>query len=256
MPFATCAALAACASGRGSPGDLPQPDAARQPDAREADASSVQADAPPEGCAIAAGLTPTLDGTDDMAEYPAAQQVTPGAMLGTDVAAIAWDDAKLYVTVASTAFEQAYEPLHIYVEAGTTLGAATPANGKEYGGLVPALPFSPTHLIAVRRVSDSGTGGYNGVFVPGDGWTARTLDLDASTFASADLHTLSVSVPWSALGTCPTHTRLALHVVHGAVANEWKDLVPGTHTPWLAPGGGFYEIDLTAPPAVSGWSLR
>ena len=110
--------------------------------------------------------------------------------------------------------------------------------------------------VHVRRVSDAGPGAYNGVFVPSDGWTTRTLALDDATFASADQRTLSVSVQWSALGGCPTSLRLALHVVHGALANEWKDLVPTTHTPWQMPGGGYYEIDLTASPAVSGWSLR
>ncbi len=247
LPFATCLA-AACASGHGAPADLGPADAA-QPDV---DAAPVISPDAAEGCAIAAGLTPALDGTDDLAQYPAAQLLTPGATLGADQAAIAWDRSNLYVTVTSSAFDQPYEPLHIYLETGTSLPAAAPASGKEYGGLTPALPFSPTHLVAVRRLS----GAYNGVFVPGDAYAVQTLGLDASTFVSSDQHTISVSVPWTALGTCPTHARMALHVVHGVTANEWKDLVPGTHTPWLAPGGGYYEIDLTVPPAVSGWALR
>jgi hypothetical protein len=209
------------------------------------------------GCAISEGITPALDGSDDLAAYPAAQHLSPGAMLGTDGAAIAWDATNLYATVTSTAFTNAYEPLHIYIEAATSsLGTAAPATGKEYSGLTPQLPFSATHLIAVRRVSDSGSGAYDGVFVPGDGWMTRAVALDSATLVSADQKTMSVTVPWTALGNCPTALRLAVHVVHGASANEWKDLVPSTHTPWQSPGGGFYEIDLSGAPAVTSWQLR
>ena len=62
------------------------------------------------------------------------------------------------ITVGSIAFGSAYEPLHIYVETGAQLASSTAAQGKEYSGLTPALPFSPTHLIAARRISDAGTG--------------------------------------------------------------------------------------------------
>ncbi len=251
LPFAT----GGCAIGRRLTGD----DEGEPPaDASEPDtALPVEPDAAVAACAIAAGLSPALDGVDDIAKYPAAQQVTPGAMLGTDAAALAWDRDQLYVTVTSSAFTGAYEPLHVYVETAQTLSAPTSGAGREYGGLTPALPFTPTHVIAVRRVSDSGTGGpYDGVYTPDDGWMNRAFALDPTTFSSADQKTLSVRVPWSALGGCPSAMRLALHVVHGQVANEWKDLVPSTHTPWQSPGGGYYEIDLTGELAVSAWTLR
>ena len=248
LPFATLG----CARGAADRSDS-EPDAAAAADAA-IDGTKVTADAAVDaGCPISAGLTPTLDGTDDLAEYPTPQRLTPGATLGSDVAAIAWNPSHLFVTVSSTAFVAPYEPLHVYLQA-TTAGAATPSSGKEYGGLVPALPFGATHLIAVRRISDAGTGGYNGMFVASDGWATRSTALDA--IASADQRTLSVAVPWSLVEPCPTALRLALHVVHGQSSNEWKDLVPTTHAPWLATGGGFYEIDLTASPAVSSWTLR
>ncbi len=220
---------------------------------------ALQPDAAP--CAIAQGQTPTLDGTGDYSEYLASQHLAVGAPQGsTDVAAITWDPSHLYVTMTSDAFGGAFEPLHIYVEArATTLPAAVASTGKEYGGLTPALPFTPTHVIAVRRQTDSGTGGpYDGVYTPAAAWATRSLALEPGThvFASTDLRTLSVRAPWSALGGCPTRLRLAAHVVHNVVANEWKDTVPPSHTPWLAPGGGSYEIDLTASPAVAGWTLR
>ncbi len=78
----------------------------------------------------------------------------------------------------------------------------------------------------------------------------------ADVFVSSDFHQLSVQVPWSALGGCPTSMRLAVHVVNAVAGNEWKDLVPTTHTPWQAPGGGYYEIDLTADPSTANWVLH
>ena len=254
LPFATLG----CAIGRGTPAestsDAAQPDGAAAGDAATQDARTDAAEDAP-GCAIAAGITPVLDGTDDLAAYPSAQQLSPGAMLGSDAAAIAWNGTHLFVTVRSSAFTAPYEPLHVYLETGATLAAATAAPGKEYSNLTAAVPFTPTHLLAARRVSDSGSGAtYNGVFVPGDGWVDHALALDA--VVAADQQTLSLTVPWSALGGCPTVMRLALHVVHAQTANEWKDLVPSSHTPWQMPGGGYYEVDLTGSLAVSAWMLR
>jgi hypothetical protein len=212
----------------------------------------------PAGCSISAGPAVALDGNNDLAKYPAAQQLAPGAMLGTiDAAAITWDANRLYITVASTAFENAFEPLHIYVETDH-LDTPVASSGKEYSGLVPGLPFTATHLIAARQQSDSGTGGpYDGVYVPDATWSTRATPLDASAvFVQADHDAISVQVPWSALGGCPTTIRLALHVVHAVVANEWKDVVPSTHTPWLATGGGYYEIDVTGTQAITSWTLH
>jgi len=252
--FVCSCAMGASSSGTHDDAASHEPDAARAVDAPAHVTLDAALDAP--GCAISDGFTPTLDGTDDLAAYPAAQQLAPGAMLGSDAAAVSWDPTNLYLTVTSQAFTNAYEPLHIYLEATPVLETAAPATGKEYSGLTPQLPFGPTQLVAVRRVSDSGSGAYDGVFVPSDGWTTRTLALESATLVSADQKTISVTVPWTAIGNCPRFLRLALHVVHGVSANEWKDLVPSTHTPWQSPGGGYYEIDLTGAPAVTSWSLR
>lgn len=229
--------------------DGPTRDAPPRPDAAT-DA------APP--CAISAGYTPPLTGIDDIVNYPASQQTAPGAMLGSDNAAISWDPQHLYVTVQSSAFTDAYEPLHIYVEAGSALEAATPSSGKEYSGLTAALPFTPTHLIAARQVDDSGSGPYDGVWLPGSSWSTRATPLAPGTdvLLSSDHTQLSVIVPWAALGGCPTTVRLDVHVVHAVPANEWKDLIPSTHTPWQAPGGGYYEIDLTGSSAIASWTLH
>lgn len=227
-----------------------------RPDATRPDATAVvmpDAAIDAAGCAINQGVTPVLDGADDLDAYPATARLTPAAMLGADGAAIAWDRDRLYITVHSPAFAGAYEPLHVYLEVAPT-SEPVASTGKEYSGLVPKLPFTPTHLIAVRRVSDSGTGPYNGIFVPTNGFQTRAVALDTDTFSSSS--EVSVRVPWSVLGGCPTSLRIALHVVHAVSGNEWKDLVPSTHTPWQMPGGGFYEVDTTAAPDVTNWSLR
>lgn len=208
---------------------------------------------------VGAGDTLVFDGIDDAAAYPASQVMTPGATLQSwDRFALTWDSEFLYVTMVSQAFEDQYKPVHVYVEAATTLGPATPSTGKVYSSLTPELPFSPTHLIALRRRSDSGMGGpYNGVYTPASSWNDRALPLDSGSdyWVASDNHTISVRVPWVALG-CPSQLRLSAHVVNAVSANEWKDLAPATATPWTTSGGAFYEIDLSGDPAISGWTLR
>ncbi len=228
-------------------------DAPRQARDAAPDAHLVSPDAPP-ACAISAGMSPALDGTGDMAKYPSGQHVTLGAMLGSDDAAVAWDKEQLYITVTSSAFTSAYEPLHVYLEAASGLGVAVPSQGKEYSGLVPQLPFTPTHLVAARNTS----AGYDAVYTPASTWDTVAMPLASGTdvWLSSDSQTLSLRVPWTALGGCPTHLRLAAHVVHAVTGNEWKDLAPATATPWQAPGGGYYEIDLTGSTAVASWALH
>lgn len=248
--------------------DAPPGIDAATPDAATPDAAAPDAPTPPDAaidggapCTISTGHTIVLDGSGDLAEYPSSQHIVPGAQTAaSDEVAITWDPTYLYVTVRSEAFADASRPLHVYLETGAALGAATPSQGKEYSGLTPALPFTANHLIAIRRTDDFGTGTYNGVYTPAGAqpWTTRTLALEANTgvFVSSDSRTLSARTPWSALGGCPLSMRLAVHVVNAALANEWKDLVPTTHMPWMAPGGGHYTISLTGSPAISGWQLN
>lgn len=247
--------------------DAAAPDAASVdaagPDARPIDAGAPDAlvvdalmpDAPP--CPIAGAAAINLTGTNDLAAYPAAQTVPVGApFTAADAVRLSWSPTALYLTVHSTVFADGSRPYHLYVEAATTLGTATPADGKEYGGLIAHLPFTPTHLVAMRRTDDFGSGAYDGVYVPTGGWATRATPLvpGADVFAAAGQDELSVRVPWAALGGCPTHLRVAGHVVNGAVGNEWKTLVPTASTPWTMPAGTAYTIDLTGPAAVSGWT--
>ncbi|MCZ7679228.1 MAG: hypothetical protein M5U28_10925 [Sandaracinaceae bacterium] len=98
-------------------------------------------------------------GVDDAAEYPSSQVLTPGAPLQPwEAFGLTWDADYLYVTMVSQAFEDQYKPVHVYLEARASLGAAAPSTGKTYNSLTPQLPFTPTHVIAVRRTSDSGLG--------------------------------------------------------------------------------------------------
>jgi hypothetical protein len=251
------AAVDARADGAG--GDA-QPIDAQPIDAQPIDAQPIDAqpiDAPGTTCAIATGDTIVLDGDGDLDAYPATQRLFPGAQVAaTDEVAITWDPTYLYVTVRSEAFGDGSRPMHLYLETASALGTATPADGKEYGGLVAELPFTPNYLIAIRPINDFGSGPYDGVYAPAP-WTTQSHALVPGTdvFISSDSRTLSVRTPWTALGGCPLAARAALHVVNGAVANEWKDLVPTTHTPWTAPGGAFYQLALDGDPAISGWNL-
>jgi hypothetical protein len=209
-------------------------------------------------CTISTGVTPVLTGTNDLAQYPGGNQLAPGAPLGSDGAGILWDATNLYVTVTSDGFENQFEPLHIYLETGSQLAAAVPSSGKQYSNLTPQLPFTAGYLIAARQVSDSGMGGpYDGVYTPDSSWDdqATPLGVGTNVWVSSDDRTISVAVPWSALGGCPTEVRLTTHVVNAVLDNEWKELVPATTTPWVAPGGDYFDIDLTQPPAVATFTL-
>jgi hypothetical protein len=274
--------LAACASSRmenPDEADAPRADAAPSPDApptedagadatpvadAAADAAvdaAVDADLDALPCTISTGHTPALDGVADLADYPAAQRLTPGATLAaTDEVAITWDPTYLYVTVTSEAFLDGAKPLHVYVETAATLSAAAPRAGKEYSGHTAQLGFGATHVIAARRTNDFGSGPYDAIYAAAGApaWTTRAHTLTPGThvFASSDNRTLSIRAPWFELGGCPLAMRIGVHVVNGASGNEWKDLVPSSHAPWMTGGGGFYEVSLTGDPAVSGWILR
>jgi hypothetical protein len=211
------------------------------------------------GCAISSGVTPMLGGSDDLAAYPSAQQVPLGATMGSDGAAIAWDADKLYITASSPAFTDPYTPLHVYIQTGGDLGGAVPSQGKQYSNLTPALPFTPTFLVAVRRTSNSGTDGpYDGIYVPANAWNTPVTPLESTTdvFASEDDRTLSVQVAWQALGGCPTTLRLVMHVVNAVAGSDWTDVAPTTHTPWQSPGGGYYQADLTGSAAIADWMVN
>lgn len=206
---------------------------------------------------ISVGDTVVLDGDGDLTAYASSQRLTPGGTLApTDAFGIAWDQDYLYLTLVSPAFGDGFKPLHVYVEARTSLPAAAMTTGKEYSGETPVLGFMATHLIGMRRTSTGGDGvPYNGLYVPSDGWLNRTVALDEGVdlWVSSENTAMSARVAWTDLG-CPTVLRLTTHVVNAEPANEWKDFLPLTATPWMAPGGGYFEIDLTADPDVAGWT--
>ena len=120
----------------------PSPDASQPPTPDAPNVVGLDGAVDAGGCAIATGVTPAIDGVDDLADYPTADQIAPGAALGSDGAALTWDQTALYATVTSDAFTDAFEPLHIYLELGTSLDTPVAASGKEYSGLVASLPFT------------------------------------------------------------------------------------------------------------------
>lgn len=199
-----------------------------------------------------------FDGVDDIDAF-AAGQVLTGAALGAPLDAwnavgLDWDAQHLYVSVVSSAFEEDFAPVMIYLQAGVgDLGPAVPGVGSPYTrGSVTApagLPFTPTHQITLRASNTLGPDGgpYNGVWAyDGVNYALRQrLAWDSSAWIAADRHTLSARIPRALLGTHDT-VRIAAHVLWGVAGQEWKGLVPAGHTPWQADGGSYLELDLTA----------
>lgn len=198
-----------------------------------------------------------FDGVDDLGKLGAGQQVGPGAALQPwEAVAIDWDDEAVYVAWVSQAFEADYVPVVVYLEATVGVpGAAVPSVGFEYSGLIPELPFTPTHAISLRALSDDGSafGPWDGVRVPeGVDWrTTRRFLRDRESWLAADRHTLSARIPRDLLGGA-THLRLVAHVVNAVPGSEWVDVVPADHTPWAA-GGGWYQIDLSGSHDPAAW---
>jgi hypothetical protein len=199
-----------------------------------------------------------LDGVNDIDAVDPAAVVSAGAGLETwSRVGLTWDAEALTLVVNSRAFEEAFAPFVLYVE--TDSGLATPTTGFEYSGLTPALPFTPTHTITLRRQSDSGDGlgPWAGVWVwTGAEWSQHLrFEPGVTMFTAADNHTISARVPWSVLGS-PETLRIAGHVVWAQPFEEWKELVPYNHTPWATSVSGYAELDLSAPPEVSLWTVR
>ncbi len=202
----------------------------------------------------------TFDGEGDLEAIPEGSRLATGAALESWSAyGMHWDDENLYIALVSKAFEQDYEPFMIYVQAGSgQLAAPTPVDGVEYSGLRPKLPFVPTHLIAVRNLSDDGSdaGPYNGIFAYGSGEVVRSSRFEPGVdwWLASDLHTVSMRIPRAMLRGADT-LRLAAHVVWAQPGNEWKETVPQGHAPWSDDGGAYYEIDLTQAPGPGAWTV-
>lgn len=203
-------------------------------------------------------LLVAFDGVDDLNKLGGAQTAAFGATLQPwEAFALDWDADNLYVAWVSQAFEDPYAPFVLYVEAAQGApGAAVPTTGLEYSALTPELPFTPTHALSMRNLSDDGStaGPWDGVQVPvGPDWvTTRRLRRDREGWLAADLHTLSATIPLALLGD-PTHLRLAGHVVNAVPGSEWVDTLPSGHTPWAVGGGTSLTIDLTGPHDAASW---
>lgn len=227
------------------------------------DAGTDAGAAGPTCPALDPGDTLALDGSGDLAKYASSQILSVGGTVGSaDEYGITWDQDYLYVTLESPVFADGFRPVHVYLEARASLAAPAHSMGKQYDGLTPRLPFDATHLIAVRPTSVADGIAYNGVYTPGASWTTFERELiDGVDVWAGGTSALSVRVPWAALGVCPTTLRMTAHVVNGMIAaNEWKDFIPLGAQPWGGMSGGdpgeHFEIDLTADPAVSGWTVR
>lgn len=209
----------------------------------------------------------SLDGTDDIGAYSPEQRLGADAM-GAPLQpwsdfALDWDDDFFYLTLVSSAFEDDYAPWMVYLEAiEGDPGAATAADGMTYarGSVTGAarLPFTPTHLLALRAAPGVGpdAGPWSGLYQrESASWLQlHRLRLGRDLLLAGDRHTLSARISRHALGD-PTQLRLAAHVVWGVAGGEWKDVVPAAHAPW-SDGGGHLLIDLGGEHAASAWGAR
>lgn len=196
-----------------------------------------------------------FDGVDDLGKIDPAHVTGPGVALQPwSGFGLQWDAHWLYVAVVSSAFEDPWRPFVLYLEASASpLPPAVPGQGMAYDGLVPNLPFTPTHTVAMRNQTEDGTGPWDGV------WRHDVRELrferGVTEWLAADAHTLSVRVPRALLGDV-RYARIAGHVVHAAPGQEWKEVVPAGHTPWTPSTSGFWEIDLEADGGVATWTER
>ncbi len=202
-----------------------------------------------------------LDGKSDYDKFPAAQSVSVGVPLAAwERFALTWDADWLYVAVVSQGFEADLRAFLLYLEAiQGTGGTAQASTGMTYLQQTAQLPFTPTHGIGVRYKTDNqdGFGPWSGVWrKEAGGWVLQQrLKEGREVWRASDRHTLAYRIHRSQLGN-PTRIRIAGHLVYGVAGNEWKAVVPTSHTPWSVSTSGYLEIDLGANTAASSWVTR
>ena len=194
----------------------------------------------------------TFDGVDDLGDVPQEQQYQDvgAAMESWSAWGLDWDDEYLYVVIVSPAFESQFKAVMLYLEgAQGAFGVdASPGQGMGYSDLTPWVPFTPSYVVSAR-VQEQGSVTevpWSGAYMLNqDGGWDRVFGFAPGVhkWSSADLHTLSLRVPIEVVGS-PDRIRLAGHVVFEQAGQEWKELFPATHTPWLEGGGQFFEVDL------------
>ena len=113
---------------------------------------------------------------------------------------------QLYVTVTSDAFRRPTSRCTSTSRPDPTLRRRDPRHGKEYGGLVPALPFTPDPPDRGARGSPTpAPAPTTACTTPAAAWATRATRWPGiDVLVSSDQRTLSVAVPWTALGGCPT----------------------------------------------------
>ncbi|MCB9638514.1 MAG: hypothetical protein H6727_06345 [Myxococcales bacterium] len=202
-----------------------------------------------------------MDGNNDYNKFPSTQSLTPGATLETwERFALTWDDDWLYVAVVSKGFEDDLRAFMLYVEPAQTASAPTAqSTGMTYLQQTSQLPITATHLIGVRYKTDNqdGLGPWSGVWRrEAGGWVQQQRFKEGrDVWSASDRHTMSFRIRRSALGGT-RWIRLVGHLVYAVSGNEWKAVLPSTHTPWTSSGVGFLQIDLDQSKASSAWLVR
>ncbi len=220
-----------------------------------------------EGAEVApkTGKLVEFDGKDDVQKLAAAQHVAPGVKLASWAKfALDWDDDWLYLVVVGKGFEADLKAMMVYIQAGDALPAPQPAPGLTYTNLTAMLPFTASHVIALRSKSDAGDGygPWAGVHERSSGdWRLQTrLQPGVAMWLAGDKHTIAVRIHRAELAppgvAAIKKLRLAAHLVHGGAGHEYKAVVPPAHAPWKTATKGYYEIDLSGAHPVANWTVK
>lgn len=202
-----------------------------------------------------------FNGTNDLNKLNTKQVVTPGITLETwERFGLTWDKDWIYIAVVSKGFRQDLKPFNLYIQAGgASLPVAQSSTGLNYLNQTANLPFTPTHMVGVRQKTDAndGFGPWNGVWKNTSGkWSLQTRFQSGVDFwVAGDKHTVAYKIHRAELGW-PKTLRLSGHFVNAIPSNEWKVVVPKSHTPWKTSSQGYLELSLGSSTDSSKWLIK
>lgn len=189
-------------------------------------------------------IAPTVDltGSGDLAKHTLVlQSADLGAPGPGDALGVSADENFLYLTLDHDGFANSYQPWFLYIDADGDPTPVSPADGVEYSGKTPSLPFTPTHMVTARTAVDGGPQGgpWSGVWTfDADGEATqrfRLLDND-HRWVSTDATSMSLRLPLDLFGDA-TELRWVSHTLD-LTTLQWRALHPATHQP-EGDGGDF-----------------
>ncbi len=201
-----------------------------------------------------------FDGSEDLGKLSPDQQVEPGAPLEPwSRWGLEWDDRFLYVALVSPLFQDDFKAAMVYIEPVLDeRPESLTRQGVDYSGQRAVLPLDASYMISWRWQQSGAAGDepWSGVYTWRDGSWQRVWGMTPGEhlWGASDRHTMSVRVPLGLFGPA-RRWRLVGHAIHGEPGEEWKELLPASHTPWDG-GGGAIEIDLDGAHGQENWMVE